>query len=77
MDNGTNIDDMKRDLDAAFEALYAGLNKVANKVRNGGSPDAIADEIAELAWEFCRRWPICRAEHNLAPPPENPYQKTV
>ena len=66
-------EDIKRDLDKVFEALYEGLNKVADKVRSGESPAAIADEIAKLAFEFCRRWPVCRTEHNLPPPPENPY----
>jgi hypothetical protein len=73
MDNTTNIDNIKQDLDLVFEALYAGLNNVADKVRSGESPDTVADEIEALASDFCRRWPTCRTAHNLDPAPGSSY----
>ncbi|MCM3905413.1 MAG: hypothetical protein ND866_27270 [Pyrinomonadaceae bacterium] len=65
MKNGTNLEEIKEDLDDVFEAFYTGLLKVAVEVRQGASPTDIANEIDNLAFDFCKHWPTCRIAHNL------------
>lgn len=75
MSNGTSNAELQENLNQVIEALYSGLNGLAAQVRGGGSPEDIAYDIEQLAFDFCRRWPICRTAHNLDPAPRASQKK--
>jgi hypothetical protein len=51
---------LEENLSFVIEALYQGINKVADKVRDGESPE---EELRYMAADFCKRWPTCFQAH--------------
>ncbi len=63
MNNGTPIEELERNLNLTIEEVYNGLYSLAAKIRANGSPDDSALLLEKLAWDMCKRWPICFAAH--------------
>ena len=65
MNNGMSNQEMQNYLNLIVEDLYSGLNNLAGRVRGAESPEEIAGQLEQLAFDICRHWPICAEIHNL------------
>ena len=56
------IQELEQSLNVVIKDLVDGLNALADKVRDGASPEATADSIQEMAGIICKHWPDCFAK---------------